>query len=83
MSIDTPTPTVTPVPPTPTTTAQTGSDDAVLASCTASPENPRSGDTVVLSARVENVSAGDTKADLYVGFSFNDMALARSPVITT
>ena len=52
--------------------AQTGSDDAILTSCTASPENPRSGDTVTLSAQVENVSAGDTRADLYVGFAFND-----------
>ncbi len=71
----TPTPTYTPVPPTPTPTytpVPPGIGDAVLTSCMASPENPDSGDTVILSARVENVSAGDTRADLYVGFSFND-----------
>ena len=61
-----------PCHPPPTPTVQAGSGDAVLTSCMASPENPRSGDTVLLSARVENVSAGDTRADLYVGFSFND-----------
>ena len=49
-----------------------GDTIAILTSCTASPENPDSGDTVILSAQVENVSAGDTRADLYVGFSFND-----------
>ena len=49
-----------------------GDTIAILTSCTASLENPGSGDTVILSAQVENVSAGDTRADLYVGFSFND-----------